>query len=75
MKKIKKFQDGSLLKKSETAFLFTDVDGNSNTYSTPQEAEEEYYIKQARDYYGSDIRDNSRSECISIGKDVDKGDI
>ena len=75
MKKLKKFQDGSLLQNSKAEFLFNDVDGNSKLYSSPQEAEEEYYIKQTRDYYGAAVRDNSRSELISIGKDVDQGDI
>lgn len=74
MKTIKHFQDGSLLQ-SDTGYHFKDVDGLSNRFDSALEATEEYYIKQARDHYGTAVRDNRRIELISLGKDVDDGNI
>lgn len=71
-KVIKRFEDGILLK-NEKGYFFNDVDGNSEIYSSKDQAIEEYYIKQAISYHGSAVRDNSRKELINIGKSIDKG--
>lgn len=71
-RKIKKFSDGSLYQENNNYF-FEDVDGRSELFNSKQDAEDSYFIKQAYSYLGSAIRDNTREEKISIGKDVDKG--
>lgn len=73
MKLIKNLNDGKIYQTNFGAFMFKDVDGMSDPYESEKTCIEEYYIKQARDHYGAAIRDNSREDKISLGKEVDEG--
>lgn len=71
---IKKYHDGNVkFDYKINKYFFYDVDGKSSPFGSLQEAEDEYYLKQAYDYLGSAIRDNSRNEKILIGKSIDNG--
>lgn len=71
-RKLRNFNDGSL-HTLNGEFFFKDVDGESQKYTTRQQATEAYYIKQAYAYLGCAIRDNSKEEKIHLGKKIDKG--
>lgn len=71
-KNVKKFYDGSLVTDG-ALFYFDDVDGRSEPSLTVNEASDAYYLKQASDYLGNSIRDNSLNERIEIGKQIDQG--
>lgn len=71
---IKKMHDGDIKfdsKKNE--YFFNDIDGDSKPFGSLDVAIEEYYIKQATDHLGSEIRDNSRMDKIAFGRGIDNG--
>jgi phage anti-repressor protein len=73
-RKVRNFNDGSL-HTANGEFFFKDVDGESQRYPTRKEATEAYYIKQAYDYMGCGIRDNTREEKIYFGRKLDRGEM